>query len=181
MELDELFSGSSVINNVAISKDGNHYAHVSKEGNTITGEMPEDGILRIGDQVIKYKRGSGQGYNVARGNVIIGDSGSVKISGSNSVVVSGSGGVIVAGGGLEFEIDRSYGSIDKVCLINRSHDVRLGLSSDDIFYIKGLTGEEPENKAGRLFIRGLEGTLSVPESNSDVKLDIKSSSGMNVL
>ncbi len=184
IELPEEFSGSNIINNVAISKDGNQYAYVSNSGDLMTGKMPEDGKLEIEGTVINYKKGSGlNDINISGRGKSINISGShismSSIGGTGSVVISGGSSCISIGGGsdLEYEIDKSYDSVNKVSVKESSNDIELGLSSDTKVYVQGQTSAEPEYKSGRLFVERLEGKVSLPKTESSVELDIKTSSG----
>ena len=179
--LPEEFSGANIINNVAITEDGTQYAYVSRSGDLTTGEMPEDGKLKVDGTEIHFKKGSGMGsinidggrarsVNIGGGIQIGGLSGSIIVSGGNS-------NISIGGSNLKYEIDEGYDSVNKVTLKEDTHIVRLGLSSDDKVYVKGSTNAKPEYKSGRLFVDGLEGKVSLPKTNPNLELDIKNASG----
>lgn len=173
VELPEEFSGGSVINNVAISSDGRRYAAVTRYGDVVTGEIPADGRIEVDGTVINYKKGSGRGVRISGSHV------QMSSSSGGSVVISGGGCQASIGGGsnLEYEIDEGYDNVTKVTLKESVNDVNLGLSDDGKVYVKGNTSAEPTHQSGRLFVDGLEGKLSVPKSNPELELDIKTSAG----
>ncbi len=171
VELPDDFSGSSIINNVVISRDGKKYAHVSRNGGLTIGQMPENGILEIDGNVINYQRGTrGSGINVNGRGVHISS------VGGGSVIITGSGNY-ASSNDLEFKIDAAYVNVSKVSLKESARDINLGLSYDGNVYVKGFTNNEPEYKENRLFVDGLEGTLLLPRPNSGLDIDIKTSAG----
>src|SRR3989338_6019568 len=89
VELPDEFSGSNVINNVAISRDGTKYAYVSRNGGLVIGQMPGNGI-----------NVKGRGVHISS-------------FGGGSVIISGSGNY-VSGNDLEFKIDQAYVNVNKV-------------------------------------------------------------------
>ncbi len=177
VELPEEFAGASIINNVAISKDGTKYAYVSSTGGLITGDMPDDGRLKVEGNVINYKKGSTSGFNFfGRGSGI--QMSQISSISGGSVVISGGGcQVSIGGNNLEYEIDQGYDVVNKVTLKESARDVNLGLSQDKRVYVKGKTSVEPALQNGRLFVDGLEGKLSLPKSNSELELDVRTSAG----
>jgi len=198
--LPEEFSGANIINNVAITEDGTKYAYVSRSGDLMTGEMPEDGKLNVDGTEIHFKKGSGmssvniggrgRSVNIGGGVKVNYPEGSdrarsVNIGGgfqfdgvSGSIIVSGgNSNISIGGSNLAYEINEGYDSVNKVTLKENSHIVRLGLSSDDKVYVKGSTNAKPEYKSGRLFVDGLEGKVSLPKTNPNLELDIKTTSG----
>ncbi|HLC56159.1 MAG TPA: hypothetical protein VJJ23_02875 [Candidatus Nanoarchaeia archaeon] len=171
VELPDEFSGSNVINNVAISRDGTKYAYVSRNGGLVIGQMPENGRLEIDGNVINYQKGiNGNRINVKGRGVHISS------FGGGSVIISGSGNY-VSGNDLEFKIDQAYVNVNKVSLKESARDINLGLCYDVNVYVKGFTNNEPEYKENRLFIDGLEGTLLLPKPNLGLDIDIKTSAG----
>ncbi|MDO8740772.1 MAG: hypothetical protein Q7J54_04355 [Candidatus Woesearchaeota archaeon] len=173
VELPEEFSGASIINNIAISCDGQKYAYVSDGRDLITGEMPENGRLEVKGTVINYKKGAGRsGIHIQGSNICTG-----VVSGSSVVISGGGSSVSIGGKNLEYEIDKEYCGVNKVSLRESTNDVALGLSEKDKVYVKGNTGSEPGYKNNHLFINGLEGVLSLPKSNPGLEIDIKTSTG----
>ncbi|MGK7874457.1 MAG: hypothetical protein AB4426_14465 [Xenococcaceae cyanobacterium] len=57
VELPQEFSGCSVINNVAISRDGSKYAFLTPEKRLVVGEVPPDGVIEVNGQRIKISVG----------------------------------------------------------------------------------------------------------------------------
>jgi hypothetical protein len=173
VELPEEFSGSSIINNVAISGDGTKYAYVSRDSGLVTGDMPEDGRLEVDGNVINYQKGTGRhGINVRGSGVYMSS-----ISGGSVVISSGVSQISIGGSDLEFEVDKGYEGVNRVSFKESVNDVNLALSDDGKVYVKGLTSGEPEYKGERLFVDGLEGILSLPKSNPNLEIDIKTSAG----
>jgi len=173
VELSEEFSGGSVINNIAISSDGKKYAAVTKSRDVVTGEIPADGRIEVDGTIINYRKGSGKGVHISGNHVQMSS-----ISGGSVVISNGGCQVSIgAGSNLKYEIDKGYDDVNKLTLKESANGVSLGLSDDQKVYVKGNTSAEPAYQNGRLFVDGLEGKLSVPKSNPELELDIRTSAG----
>lgn len=173
IELPEEFSGSSVINNIAISPRG-RFAYV-KDGNIITGDIPDDGKLDIDGNVLTIKKGI-KDFNIgsmSAGRRIF-STGSISIGSSDIQVGSSS---ISIGRDKQYEIDEVYNNAAKVTLKDSANDIHLLLSKDNSVSIKGLTDTKPEFKDKNLFIDGLEGTLGLPKNVIDLEVNIRTSAG----
>tara|TARA_Y100000310_G_C20556898_1_gene751024 strand:- start:193 stop:999 length:807 start_codon:yes stop_codon:yes gene_type:complete len=179
VELPEDFNVSSVINNIAISNDGK-YAAVTRDGNVVMGDVPDDGRIEVDGTVINYQKG--------RSRVNVGGYGSnVNISGSGISMSSISGGSVVMSGGsitiggksLDYEIDKTYAvkSGDEIGLVSKNEDIALGLRDDNQARVEGLTGSEPQYAHGRLFVDDLQGKLWLPRGVSDLELALETKNG----
>lgn len=165
VELPEDFRVSSIINNIVISNDG-RYAAVTKAGDVLIAQIPENGRIEVDGTTMSYHKGTGRiGLNT---------------HGSNIRMSSFSGGsVFVSGRGsdLEHEIDQTYENVSRVSLREKANDINLGLSQDRSVHVKGLTSAAPEYTGSRLAIQGLEGKLLLPKSIVDLEHDMKTMSG----
>ncbi len=164
VELPEEFSGASIINNVVISSDGKKYAHITKEGALITGNMPSDGVLEIDGTTITYRKGSGISVQGGRG---------AYISGGSVVSV----GAFSTGRDLEYEIDENYDGVKECILKNSVGDISLGLRNDDKTQVKGKTSSKPTYEQCQLSIQGLEGSILLPQMNESLMFDVKTNVG----
>lgn len=154
IELPEGFTVSSVINNLILSNDG-RYAAVTKTGDIIIADIPDDGKITIDEKVVQYKKGTG-----ARGISILGNG---SVSGC-SINISTGGYNISVGEDLNHEINESYENVSKVSLNSTSRDIEAGLSNDNKTYLKGFISKEPDYREGILTIRGLKGNIILPKS-----------------
>src|SRR3989344_5443817 len=105
VELPEDFNVSSVINNIAISNDG-RYAAVTRAGDIVIANIPENGRIEVDGTTINYQRGTGRSRVDIRGS-------NVRMSSfsSGSIVVSGSG-----CSDLEYEINQGYDGVSRLSL-----------------------------------------------------------------
>jgi hypothetical protein len=158
IELPDEFSGASIINNIAISNES--FAYI-KNGNIITGKIPEDGKLNIDDNIITIRKGV-KGFNIRN----------MSINSSFSI-----GSMSVGCDTLQDEIDEEYDNVKRINLKESINDINLGISDNNKVRIKGTTSEKPELKDGILYIERLDGKLSLPRNSHEIEIDIKTSTG----
>lgn len=170
IELPEDFYASSIINNIAISDNGKYIA-VTRDGNLVEGDIPENGKIEVDGTTINYRKGSGM--NVSGSGI--------HMSGVSGGSISISGGSISIGGGksLENEINESYkvNSGDEVALVSKNEDIALGFRDDYNVGVEGLTASEPKYSNGRLFVDDLQGKLSLPRKVSDLEVALETKNG----
>ncbi|MGV8086484.1 MAG: hypothetical protein ACP5N1_02545 [Candidatus Woesearchaeota archaeon] len=172
VELPEEFSGGSIINNVAISSDGQKYAAITKSKDIIIADIPSDGKIEVDGTVITYQKNSSNGFSILGGHIRMNSFSvdSLTITGGNSIMT-------MSGKNVEYEIDEAYDSVTKLTLKESANDINLGLAYDKKVHVRGITNSEPTYQNSILFVDGLEGKLLIPESNSEIELDIKTSAG----
>ena len=181
VELPEEFSGSSIINNIAISNDGKKYAAVTRRGDLITGDIPSDGKIEVDGNVINYQgrnRSSQEGIHIissGRGSVFT--SGSIR---GSSIIMSGSGVSINMGGNsLDYEIDEMYDikEGDEISLNTKNEDITLGIREGNQVRLSGIIASKPEYSKGRLSIDDFDGKLELPNGISKLELALETKIG----
>jgi len=172
VELPEEFSGASVINNVAIANG--KYAAVTREGDLITGEIPESGRIEVDGSVINYSSRGGT-TSIGGSSVRFGRVSMNSVSAGRDIIAS-SGGFSFSMGRSdhEYEIDKGYEGVKRVDLNQLNDDIILGFSEGKEVIIRGRIASEPKLVSGELSIRGLEGELLLPNERIDLDLDTKS-------
>lgn len=171
LDLPEDFDVVSLVNNIAISKDG-RYAAVTKDKNLVLGNIPSNGRIEVDGTIINYRRG---------GSISVSNQGSsINIGGMSSIVMSG-GNISIGGSSLDYEIDEDYNvsTGDEIALISKNEGIELALNESNTVRVKGLTASEPKYSNGRLFINELQGKLWLPRdvsSGLEVSLETKNGS-----
>lgn len=174
------FSGGSIINNVAISRDGSKYAVVGRDKQIITGDVPDNGVLEIDGTKITIGKGG-------RGVSISGRGGSSSVFSSTSfggVVIGGGtfGGVVIGGGNIsiggsvrEAEVDQSFVGVREVIVQTTDADLRFRVHDATSVKVEGAAVEKPSVHHGMLDLGDFEGVIYLPRTG--VKVAAKTMSG----
>jgi hypothetical protein len=152
--LPEDFEVASMINKIAISRDGRYAVVVGND--LMISTIPESGRIEVDGMVINYRRGAGGSrINVSgRGN---------NINLGGSVSISG-GSVNIGGSDLGYEISEDYSDVSSVSVREVSNSVLLEIGQEDKIHVEGLTNEKPTYDEKRLIIDGLHGKLVLPRT-----------------
>lgn len=164
------YSGGSIINNVAISRDGSKYAVVGKDKQIITGDVPENGVLEINGTKMTIGKGGG-GINIgggARGSTVIS-------SGSFGGVVISGGNISIGGSAREEEVNQSFTDVSEVIVQTTDADLKFRVHDANTVKVEGAAAEKPSVYGGALDLGDFEGVIYLPKSG--VKVAAKTMSG----
>jgi hypothetical protein len=149
VRLPEDFQAGSIVNNLAVSRDGKRYALVSN-GSILMGDMPASGKLTVEGLTSPSSRAPASASRPAAAPAAAARIGS--------------------------SAPRAYEKVDCVRVESGVGDITLGLSDDRKVHVEGDTGSERDSKDGDLRIEDLDGALLLPKGEA-IDLGVRTGTG----
>ena len=163
------FSGGSVVNNVAISKDGSKYAVIGSNKQLITGDVPDNGVLEINGMRVTIGRNGREISISGDGRDSVGTS-----SGSFGAIAIG-GNISIRGSARQEEVKEWFAEVTEVVVQATDADLRFRVHDARSVEVEGISSDEPSLRHGVLDLGDFEGVIHLPRTG--VRVAAKTMSG----